>query len=110
LATALRVWQDGEGVRDGTDEILTIRPPVHRVNAELRTSFVGHHVSATFEHSSTLINVMADATEYRNRNQRRKCIAFRAQSALSTQRTARSQRARRSLTVSLPVCDTGTGA
>jgi hypothetical protein len=34
---------------DGIDEIFTIRPPVRRVNAELRTTFVGHHVTATFE-------------------------------------------------------------
>ena len=68
---------------DGIDEIFTIRPPVRRVNAELRTTFVGHHVTATFElrgggvkaaarrverseslddaeHSSILIVVMAD--------------------------------------------------
>ena len=49
LATALRVWQDCGGVRDGTDEIFTIRLSMRRVNAEMRTSFVGHHVSATFE-------------------------------------------------------------
>jgi hypothetical protein len=36
-------------VHDGTDEIFTIRPPVRRVNAEMRTSFVGHHVDATLE-------------------------------------------------------------
>ena len=48
-ASALRVWRDCGGVRDRTDEIFTIRPPVRRVNAEFRTSFVGHHVSATFE-------------------------------------------------------------
>jgi len=70
-------------VRDGTVEILTIRPSRRRVNAEMRTSFLGHHVSATFElrggavkaaarrversesldaaeHSSILIMVMAD--------------------------------------------------
>jgi hypothetical protein len=70
-------------VRDRTDEISTIRPPAHPVNAEMRSSFVGHHVSATFElrgggvkaaarrverseslddaeHSSILIMVMAD--------------------------------------------------
>ena len=49
LATALRVWQDCRGVRDGTDEIFTIRLPMRRVNAEMRTSFVGHHISAAFE-------------------------------------------------------------
>ena len=49
LATALRVWRDCGGVRDGTDEIFTIRLPTRRVNAEMRTSFVGHHISATFE-------------------------------------------------------------
>jgi hypothetical protein len=70
-------------VRDGTDEIFTIRPPMRRVNAEMMSSFVCHHVSATFElrgggvkaearrvehseslddaeHSSILIVVMAD--------------------------------------------------
>jgi len=36
-------------VRDGTDEIFTIRLRTGRVNAEMRTSVVGHHVSATFE-------------------------------------------------------------
>ena len=47
LAAALRVWQDCGGVRDGTDEIFTIRLRTRRVNAEMRTSFVGHHISAT---------------------------------------------------------------
>ena len=86
LATALRVWRDCGGVRDGTDEIFTIRLPARRVNAEMRTSFVGHHISATFElrgggvkaaarrversesldgaeHSSILIMVMADCMD-----------------------------------------------
>jgi len=47
LATALRAWRDCGGVRDGTDEIFTIRLRTRRVNAEMRTSFVGHHISAT---------------------------------------------------------------
>jgi hypothetical protein len=47
LAAALRVWRDYGGVRECTDEIFTIRPPVRRVNAEVRTSFVGHHINAT---------------------------------------------------------------
>lgn len=33
-------------VRDGTDEIFTIRLRTRQVNAEMRTSFVGHHISA----------------------------------------------------------------
>ena len=33
----------------GIDEIFTIRLLVHPVNAEMRPSFVGHHISATFE-------------------------------------------------------------
>jgi hypothetical protein len=49
LVTALRVWQDCGGVRDGTDEILTIRLPAPPVNAEMRSRFVGHHISARFE-------------------------------------------------------------
>ena len=34
---------------DGIDEIFTIRLLAHPVNAELRSSFVGNHISATFE-------------------------------------------------------------
>ena len=45
---------------NGIDEIFTIRLSAHPVNAEMRPSFVGHHISATFEHSSILIVVMAD--------------------------------------------------
>ena len=67
----------------GIGEIFTIRLPAHPVNAEMKSSFVGHHISATFElragvvkaaarrverseslddveHSSILIVVMAD--------------------------------------------------
>jgi hypothetical protein len=36
-------------VRDGTNEILTIRLPAAQVNTENATSFRGHHISATFE-------------------------------------------------------------
>jgi hypothetical protein len=36
-------------VRDGTNEILTIRLPAAQVNTENATSFLGHHISATFE-------------------------------------------------------------
>jgi hypothetical protein len=68
---------------DGIDEIFTIRLLAHPVNAEMKSRFVGHHISATFElrgsgvkaaarrversesldaveHSSILIIVMAD--------------------------------------------------
>ena len=68
---------------NGIDEILTIRLLAHPVNVEMRSSFVGHHISATSEvragvvkaearrvkrsesldgaeHSSILILVMAD--------------------------------------------------
>jgi hypothetical protein len=83
LAAALRVWRDCGGMHGGTDEIFTIRLSMCRVNAEMRASFLGHHISATFElrggavkaaprrverseslddaeHSSILIVVMAD--------------------------------------------------
>jgi hypothetical protein len=33
----------------GIDEILTIRLLTHPVNAEMRSGFVGHHISATSE-------------------------------------------------------------
>ena len=49
LATALRVCRDCGGAREAPTRSSAIRPPVRRVNAEMRTSFVGHHVSATFE-------------------------------------------------------------
>jgi hypothetical protein len=49
LATALRVGRDCGGAHDGTTEIFTIRLPMHQVNAEMRTSFLGHHISATLE-------------------------------------------------------------
>jgi hypothetical protein len=46
-------------VHDGTDEIFTIRLPAPSVNAEMKTSFPGHHINATFElraeHSSILV-------------------------------------------------------
>src|SRR3954447_11009403 len=48
-ASAIRVWRDCGGMPDGIDEIFTIRLPAHPVNAEMRSSFVGHHISATFE-------------------------------------------------------------
>jgi len=70
-------------VHGGTDEIFTIRLSMRRVNAEMRASFLGHHISATSscaealsrpqpagssaaralsdaEHSSILLMVMAD--------------------------------------------------
>jgi hypothetical protein len=34
---------------DGIDAIFTIRLLAHPVNAEMRSSFVGHHISAAFE-------------------------------------------------------------
>jgi hypothetical protein len=36
-------------MRDGTDEIFTIRLLAALVNTENATSFLGHHISATFE-------------------------------------------------------------
>jgi hypothetical protein len=36
-------------VRDGTDKIFTIRLPAALVNTKNGTSFLGHHISATFE-------------------------------------------------------------
>ena len=38
-----------ERVPDGTDEIFTIRLLAALVNTENATSFLGHHISATFE-------------------------------------------------------------
>jgi len=36
-------------VREGTHEIFTIRLPAAQVNTENATSFLGRHISATFE-------------------------------------------------------------
>ena len=36
-------------MRDGADEIFTIRLPAPRVNTKTVTSFLGRHISATFE-------------------------------------------------------------
>ena len=82
-ASAFRVWRDCGGMPGGIDENFTIRLLAPPVNAEMRSSFVSHHISATFElragvvkaearrverseslddveHSSILIVVMAD--------------------------------------------------
>ena len=62
------------------------------------------------EHSSTLIMWMADAKKYGDKKPRRKHSAFGARSATNAQRTTHSRTTRRSLAVSMAVCDTGTGA
>ena len=84
---------------DGIDEVFTIRLPMPRVNAEVRSSFVGHHISATFElrgsgvkaaarrverresldaveHSSILIVVMADFGRGERREDVRSTTSF----------------------------------
>ncbi len=50
-------------MRDGTDEIFTIRLPARPVNAEMRTSFVGHHISATFERRGDAVKAAARRVE-----------------------------------------------
>ena len=62
-ASALRVWLDCGGMLDGIDEIFTIRLPVHLVNAEMRSSFVGHHISATFELRAGVVKAEARRVE-----------------------------------------------
>ena len=47
----------------GTDEIFTIRLRTRRVNAEMRTSFVGHHISATFELRGGAVKAVARRVE-----------------------------------------------
>jgi hypothetical protein len=63
MATALRVWRHGGGVRDDTDEILTIRLGTRRVNAEMRTSFVGHHINAACELRAGAVKAVARKVE-----------------------------------------------
>ena len=50
-------------MRDGTDEIFTIRLPMRRVNAEMRSSFIGHHISATFELRAGVVKAEARRVE-----------------------------------------------
>ena len=47
----------------GIDEIFTIRLPVRRVDAEFRPSFLGHHVSATFELRAGVVKAEARRVE-----------------------------------------------
>ena len=63
LATALRAWRDCGGMPDGINEIFTIRLLVHPVNAEMRSSFVGHHISATFELRAGVVKAAARRVE-----------------------------------------------
>ena len=63
LAAALRVWQDCGGVREWTDESFTIRLAMRAVNAEMRTSFVGHHINATFDLRGGVVKAEARRVE-----------------------------------------------
>jgi len=63
MASALRVWRDCGGMRDGIDEIFTIRLLAHLVNAEMRSSFLGHHISATFELRAGVVKAEARRVE-----------------------------------------------
>ncbi len=45
------------------DEIFTIRPLAHPVNAEMKSSFVGHHLSATFELRTGVVKAEARRVE-----------------------------------------------
>jgi len=49
----------------GIDEIFTIRLLAHPVNAEMKTSFVGHHISATFELRAGVVKAEARRVERR---------------------------------------------
>ena len=50
-------------VRDGTDEIFTIRLPAPRVNTKTATSFLGRHISATFELRAGVVKAEARRVE-----------------------------------------------
>jgi hypothetical protein len=132
LATALRVWRDSGGAHDGTDEIFTIRLLARPVNAEMRTGFVGHHISATFElrgggvkavarrvecseslddaeHSSILIMTMADFGRETIEKYVEKYDAFRDRSAARSRVITRVHSAPRSeqASTSIPVRTSG---
>jgi hypothetical protein len=63
LATALRVWQDCGGMPEGIDENFTIRLLALPVNAEMRSSFVGHYIRATFELRAGVVKAEARRVE-----------------------------------------------
>ncbi len=44
---------------NGIDEIFTIRLPAHPVNPEMRSSFVGHHIGATYELRADVVKAEA---------------------------------------------------
>ena len=48
---------------DGINEIFTIRLLAHLVNAEMRSSFLGHHISATFELRAGVVKAEARRVE-----------------------------------------------
>jgi len=48
---------------DGINEIFTIRVLAHLVNTEMRSSFVGHHISATFELRAGVVKAEARRVE-----------------------------------------------
>jgi hypothetical protein len=48
---------------DGTEENFTIRPLAHSVNAEVRTSFIGHHIRATRELRAEIVRAEARRVE-----------------------------------------------
>ena len=48
---------------DGIDEIFTIGLLAHPVNAEMRSSFVDHHISATFELRGGVVKAAARRIE-----------------------------------------------
>ena len=48
---------------NGIDEILTILLLAHPVNAEMRSSFVGHHISATSEVRAGVVKAEARRVE-----------------------------------------------
>jgi hypothetical protein len=50
-------------VRNGTDEIFTIRLHAARVNMENAASFLGHHISATFELRAGVVKAEARRVE-----------------------------------------------
>ena len=63
-AAALRIGSDcGEGA-DGTDEIFTIRrPSAPGQYLKTATSFLGHHISATFELRAGVVKAEAGRVE-----------------------------------------------
>jgi hypothetical protein len=63
MVAAPRIGPTAERVRDGTDEIFTIRLAGISGQDQTATSFLGHHIGATFELRAGVVKAEARRVE-----------------------------------------------